>query len=168
MKRKLTVIALALITLIAFASCDPAVAANSLPEDDVTVPTYTPDTDSPKDPVVITPSRPSHTDDSSTEPAIETPADDEKEPVIETPDTSKDDDDSTPITEEPVTEEPVIEGEEDDEDITVITPSTPAEGIGSNPDAEPSTDEGTSTGPDVWTDDDSTTHIRPTTPPQGI
>lgn len=157
MKRKLTVIALALITLIAFASCDPAVATASLPEDDVTVPTYTPDNDSPKDPVITTPSRPSHTDDNDPEPVITV-----------TPDTSKDDDDSTPVTEEPVTEEPVIEDEEDDEDITVITPSAPAEGIGSNPDANASTDEGLSTGPDVWTDDDDTTHIRPTTPPQGI
>ena len=156
MKRKLTVIALALITLVAFASCDPAVAANSLPEDDVTVPTYTPDTDTPKDPVVTTPSRPSRPDDSTSEPVITV-----------TPD-SPDNDDDTPVVEEPVTEEPVIEEEDDDEDITVITPSTPAEGIGSNPDADTSTDEGTSTGPDVWTDDDDTTHIRPTTPPQGI
>lgn len=152
MKRKLTVIALALITLVAFASCDPAVATASLPEDDVTVPVYTPDNDSPKDPVVTTPSRPSHSDDSKEEPVITV-----------TPDTSKDDDDSAPIT-----EEPVIEDDDEDEDITVITPSAPAEGIGSNPDADASTDEGHSTGPDVWTDDDNTTHIRPTAPPQGI
>lgn len=154
MKRKLTVIALALITLVAFASCDPAVATASLPEDDVTVPTYTPDTDTPKDPVVTTPSRPSRPDDSTSEPVITV--------TPETPDN----DDDTPVIEEPVTEEPVTEDE--DEDITVITPSTPAEGIGSNPDADASTDEGHSTGPDVWTDDDNTTHIRPTAPPQGI
>lgn len=155
MKRKLTVIALALITLVAFASCDPAIQNTAITEDDVTVPTYTPDTDTPKDPVVTTPSRPSRPDDSTSEPVITV-----------TPD-SPDNDDTT-VVDEPVTEEPVIEEEDDDEDITVITPSTPAEGIGSNPDAEPSTDEGTSTGPDVWTDDDSTTHIRPTTPAQGL
>lgn len=100
--KKYTLILIALIALIALASCDASIPASIAPEDETTTIT------TPKEPVYY----PSYT------PSYDTPDEDEA-PVVETP--------SEPADETP---EPAPEPEDTiPEDVTVITPSEPSTGI---------------------------------------
>lgn len=99
--KKYTLILIALIALIALASCDASIPASIAPEDESAITT-------PKEPVYY----PSYT------PSYDTPDEDDA-PVVETP--------SEPVEEIP---EPAPEGVETiPEDVTVITPSEPSTGI---------------------------------------